>query len=221
MNPSGLFYIRNLEVFYLYITKDEMTMNQNPLQQQIQFITEIDKLKSVIRRSKIIGGTRYENSAEHSWHLAMMAITLQNYAESPVDISKVINMLVVHDIVEIDAGDTFAYDPKGNEDKQERERRAADRIFGLLPEVQAAQIRSLWEEFEEGKTAEARFAMAIDRLQPLLLNYYNSGSSWKENKVKYDQVLKRIRVLETATPKLWHYAVQLIEEARKRGYLIP
>lgn len=196
-------------------------MTLDKLKQQLDFIQEIDKLKSVMRQSRIIGGARCENSAEHSWHLAVMALVLQEYADAETDMGKVIRMVLIHDIVEIDAGDTYAYDEKGNEDKAERERRAAERLFHLLPADQAEEMKSLWEEFEEGVTPEARFALALDRLQPLLLNFSNEGSSWKLHQVRKDQVMKRIRALKDASPVLHQFAVQLLDEAERRQYFTP
>lgn len=182
---------------------------------------EADKLKEILRRSQVTVSKRRENSAEHSWHLALMAFILQEYANTPFELNKVLSMVVVHDLVEIDAGDTFAYDPKGNQDKAAREEAAANRIFHLLPKQQAIQYKALWEEFEAGETVEAKFALALDRLQPVLLNYYNQGSSWKEHQVCKAQVMERIRILEEVSEELWAYAVHLLEDAVQRGYLLP
>ena len=191
------------------------------MHQQLEFIMEADKLKDILRRSQVTGSKRRENSAEHSWHLGLMVFILQEYVKTPVDLNKVLSMVIFHDLVEIDAGDTFAYDDIGNQDKAAREEAAADRIFHLLPEQQAMHYKALWEEFETGETAEAKFALALDRLQPVLLNYYNEGRSWKVHQVRNDQVVERIRVLEQISEELWSYAVHLLEDAVHKGYLLP
>ena len=152
------------------------------LPQQIDFILEIDRLKSVLRRTSLLDHSRRENTAEHSWQIALMAVLLAEYADPQVDINRVVMMLLVHDLVEIDAGDTFIYDEQARVTQADRERRAADRIFGLLPQGQGQRLRALWEEFETRESPEARFASAIDRLQPLLSNYFTKGSSWKKRR---------------------------------------
>lgn len=189
------------------------------LTQQIAFIVEIDKLKSILRQSYLMDRSRRENDAEHTWHLAMMALVLAEHANEQVDLTRVIQMLLVHDLVEIDAGDTFAYDDRGHADKEERERRAADRIFGLLPHDQAMALRSLWDEFEERVTPEARFASAIDRLQPMLHNYYTRGKSWKNHRITSDRVLGRNQHIAEGSAQLWEYARSMIQDAVRRGYL--
>jgi putative hydrolase of HD superfamily len=158
------------------------------LEQQIQFVLEIDKLKSVIRRSYLINGQRRENTAEHSWHLAMLALILAEHANEPVDLLRVLKMVIVHDIVEIDAGDTFLFDTTGAQDKTAREQLAADRLFGLLPEDQAVELRQLWDEFEARETADSHFANALDRLMPLLHNYHAGGRTWQENGIVSSQI---------------------------------
>ncbi|MBW1891807.1 MAG: HD domain-containing protein, partial [Deltaproteobacteria bacterium] len=169
-----------------------MGTDNSRLEKQIQFIIEIDKLKKIVRQTLLTDHSRKENDAEHSWHIALMSVLLSEYAqEKGIDLLHVVTMLLVHDLVEIDAGDTFCYDQKGNADKLERETKAADRIFNILPEDQAASFRSLWDEFEAGKTAEARFAAAMDRLQPLLHNYNTEGGTWKEHRILKDQVIIR------------------------------
>lgn len=189
------------------------------LQQQIEFIMEIDKLKQIIRRSRITGVKRLENDAEHSWHIAVMAILLSEHANDPsVDLKKVLRMLLIHDLVEIDAGDTFAYDVEGHKDKQEREEKAAQRIFGLLPANQAEEYRQLWHEFEERISPEAQYAVAMDRLQPLLLNYFNEGYSWKQNEISSEQVLTYNEQISRGSSKLWDYAQNLIQDAVEKGY---
>lgn len=195
-------------------------MDGERLSQQMAFIVEIDKIKHILRRTMVIGSGRHENDAEHSWHLAVMAVLLAEYAEEAgVDIVRVLKMVIVHDLVEIDAGDTYCYDEEAARDKPERETRAADRIFGLLPDDQARQMRALWDEFEEMTTPEARFANALDRLQPLLLNYHTDGETWQRHGVTSDRVLKRARPLADCTPALWEYAQGLVRDAVERGIL--
>lgn len=191
------------------------------LMKQLEFVREIDKAKSVLRRSLLLDRSRRENDAEHSWHLAVMAILLEEHANEPVDLLKVVKMLLIHDLVEIDAGDTYAYDPEGNRDKEERERRAAERIFGLLPEEQAEEFRGLWEEFEARSTPEARFAAAMDRFQPLMFNSFTEGATWKKHGVTREQVIARNRHIEEGSRTLWHHAEALIEESVRKGYLAP
>ena len=196
-------------------------MSTNRLQQQVQFILEIDKLKSILRRSYLLNQERHENSAEHSWHLAMMAILLNEYANEKVDVSHVLKMVLVHDLVEIDAGDTYCYDADANSDKPEREQKAADRLFALLPEDQGNELRSLWEEFEERATPEAKFANALDRMMPMMHNYYTQGKSWKEHNVVSDNVFERNSVMQHGSEKLWEFTQSLIEDALEKGYLAP
>jgi len=190
------------------------------LQRQIEFIVEIDKLKQVMRQTIITDKSRQENSAEHSWHTAFMAIILLEYAENPqIDVLRVVKMLLIHDLVEIDAGDTFCYDRHAREDQHERELQAATRIFNMLPKDQARQLQSLWEEFERGRTLNARFANALDRLQPLINNYYTHGKAWQKHEVKKHQVVDRNCMIEDGAPKLWRYALKLIEDAVMQGFL--
>ena len=160
------------------------------LEKQMQFILELDKIKSIIRQTYLSDATRKENDAEHSWHIAIMAVVLNEYYED-VDLLKVIKMVLMHDVVEIDAGDTFCYDEKANEDKAEREQKAAERIYHILPSDQAQEYKDLWYEFEEGQTKEAVFANILDRLQPIMLNFKTNGKLWIENNVSQQQVLKR------------------------------
>jgi putative hydrolase of HD superfamily len=194
-------------------------MNSVRLAQQIQFIIEIDKLKQVIRRSYLIGGKRLENSAEHSWHIAVMAMILAEYATEPVDLLRVIKMLLVHDIVEIDAGDTYVYDEASLVSQAERERLAAERLFGLLPEDQAREFDQLRLEFDARQTPEAKFARALDRLMPLLHNYHSQGKSWQENGIRQAQVLALTGIVADGSDELWQFARSLIEEAVVKGYL--
>ena len=189
------------------------------LTQQIAFLLEIDKLKSVLRRSYLVNGTRRENSAEHSWHLSVMAMLLAEHANAPADTLRVLKMLLVHDIVEIDADDTYCYDEVGARDKAEREQSAANRIFSLLPSDQEQEMRGLWDEFEERKTPEAKFAAALDRLMPLLHNYHTQGRSWQENGIVSRQVLERNAYIADGSEDLWRYVHALIEDAVIRGYL--
>lgn len=194
-------------------------MQNNRLNQQILFILEIDRLKHILRQTLLIDGSRRENSAEHSWHLAIMAITLSEYAPAGVDIVRAIKMLLIHDLVEIDAGDTFCYDVKANHNKAEKELQAASRIFGLLPEDQARELRSLWDEFETGETLTAKFAAALDRIQPLLHNQQTKGGTWRIHGIRRDQVMKRVAPVETGAPELWPFVLQLIDDCVAAGYL--
>ena len=194
-------------------------MNET-LEKQIQFIIEIDKLKQIYRRTYLMDSSRKENDAEHSWHLAMLAMLLQKYAKNQkLDILRVIKMVLIHDIVEIDAGDTYLYDEKAASDKAEREQRAADRLFGLLPDEQGRELRALWDEFEEKVTPEAKFATSLDRFQPLLHNYSTKGKSWQEHGVTSDKVLQRCSEIQIGSPTLWEYAEGLIHHAVEKGYL--
>ena len=189
------------------------------LTRQIAFLLEIDKLKSILRRSYLLNGTRRENSAEHSWHLSVMAMLLAEHANAPVDTLRVLKMLLVHDIVEIDADDTYCYDEVGARDKAAREQSAADRIFGLLPADQEQELRGLWDEFEERATPEAKFAASLDRLMPLLHNYHTQGRSWQENGIVSRQVLERNAHIADGSEDLWRYVHALIEDAAAKGYL--
>ena len=165
----------------------------NRLEKQLQFILEIDKVKKIIRQTPLSDASRKENDAEHSWHIALMAYLLQEYAEEPVEVSKVMLMVLIHDLVEIDAGDTYAYDEEGAKTKDERERKAADHIFGMLPEDQGMYLKALWEEFEAYETAEAKYAHLLDNFQPLLLNDAAGGISWTEHQVKKSQIIKEMK----------------------------
>lgn len=194
----------------------------NRLKKQMEFIVEIDKLKYIFRQSALISDGRKENSAEHSWHLGLMAMFLSEYIkDGSVDLLKVIKMVLIHDIVEIDAGDTFAYDEHGYQDKEEREIQAAQRIFNLLPSDQADEIWKLWREFEERRTPEARYAASLDRLQPLLLNYFTQGHTWRMPGVTSEKVYERMAPIRESTPVLWEYAVEIIEDSIAKGYLKP
>ncbi|NJO41269.1 MAG: HD domain-containing protein [Cyanobacteria bacterium RU_5_0] len=189
------------------------------LTQQIQFILEIDRLKQILRQTLLTDGSRRENSAEHSWHIAIMAMVFAEYAPPGVDLSRAIKMLLIHDLVEIDAGDTFCYDVQGNQNKAEREEQAAIRLFGLLPSEQARELRSLWDEFEAQATITAKFAAALDRIQPFLHNRETKGGTWRIHEVTRDQVIKRMLPVETGTPELWDFIQQAIGECVAIGYL--
>jgi putative hydrolase of HD superfamily len=193
-------------------------MTESRLEQQIAFLVEIDRLKHVLRRTSLIGGERRENTAEHSWHVAMIALVLAEYSNVPVDLQRVIKMLLVHDIVEIDAGDTFAFDVTGYLDKAERELVAAERIFGLLPDDQECELRGLWEEFEAGETPEARFANMADRLMPALQNYNNSGGTWREANLDRAMVEHRMEPISAAS-SVYAYVNALIDEAVAHGMI--
>lgn len=197
------------------MTPDETT---DRLGAQLAFLVEIDRLKLIERRSYLADGSRRENSAEHSWHLAMLALVLSEHADARVDLARVVAMVLVHDIVEIDAGDVFAYaDEAAHAAKVERERLAAERIFALLPDDQEPVFRSLWEEYEEGTTETARFAAALDRLQPLLLNVASGGMTWREHGITADRVLERNAPIGEGAPVLWTRARAIIRDAVERG----
>lgn len=183
-----------------------LSFDWDRLQKQMTFLEEIDKLKLIGRQTYLHDGSRKENDAEHSWHLAMMVLLLQEYANEKIDVLKTISMVLIHDIIEIDAGDTYAYDPAGNQTKQERERKAAKRLFPILPEDQAAYVWSLWEEFEEAATPEARFALAVDKVQPTMLNAASGGKSWREHGVCLSQIEKRNESTAAGASALWEYA---------------
>ncbi len=190
------------------------------LDRQFGFIRETDGLKQVVRQSYLADGSRRENDAEHSWHLALMAVLLSEYADKDIDVLRVVTMVLVHDIVELDAGDTYAYDNEGNATKREREVKAAERIFNILPEDQAAYLRSLWDEFEGQDTKEAKFANTLDKLQPLMLNDASGGKSWKEHGVKLSQVLNRNKNTAEGSKELWEYAKEnFIEPNVEKGML--
>ena len=192
------------------------------IRRQIEFVVEIDKLKRVYRRTYVMDESGRENDAEHSWHLAMMAMLLaEHVAGDEVDLLRVVKMVLIHDLVEIDAGDTFCYDAEAARTKAAREQAAAVRIFNILPADQAAGIRSLWDEFEARNTLEARYAAAIDRLQPMLHNYFTKGRAWLEHGVTADQVLERNRHMAEGAPALWQVAEALVRDAVDKGYLAP
>ncbi|MFG6394825.1 MAG: HD domain-containing protein [Lachnospiraceae bacterium] len=190
------------------------------MDRQFNFLRETDGLKQIVRQSYLADGSRKENDAEHSWHLAIMAVLLSEYADKDIDVLRVITMVLIHDIVELDAGDTYAYDTAGNATKREREVKAADRIFNMLPKDQAAYLRDIWEEFEACSTKEAAFANTLDKLQPLMLNDASCGKSWKEHGVKLPQVLNRNKNTAEGSEELWQYAMKnFIEPNVKNGIL--
>lgn len=195
-------------------------MTPDRLAQQMAFIIEADNLKNIFRQSYISDESRRENDAEHSWHLSLMAITLYEHANDPeLDLLKILRMVIIHDIVEIDAGDTYIYDEAHKQDQAEREQKAADRLFGLLPDDQTTLFRSVWDEFEEGKTPEARFAKAIDRLHPMLLNYLAGGKTWSKHGVVASQVRDINQKIGDGSDTLWAYAQDLIQKAIGSGTL--
>ncbi|OXB08069.1 HD domain-containing protein [Flavobacterium pectinovorum] len=194
-------------------------MNTEDLLNQIAFIKEIDKVKYIQRKTKLFNSDRNENDAEHSWHLALMTIVLAEHSNEPIDVLKVVKMVLIHDIVEIDSGDVFIYDSEKNHCNTDEERLAANRIFGLLPKNQAEELIAIWEEFEAGETNEAKFAKAMDRLEPLLQNTSNNGGTWKEFDVKYDKVYEKKSVIKEGSEIVWNYAESLINESVAKGIL--
>ncbi|MGI5268475.1 HD domain-containing protein [Nonomuraea sp. CA-218870] len=192
---------------------------EDRLTDQIAFAVEIDKLKRIIRRNLLMDGSRRENDAEHSWYVATLAMVLGEHAPPGTDLQRVVAMLLVHDLVEIDAGDTFVYDPVAVAAQTEAERAAADRIFALLPGEQGARLRRLWEEFEERETPEARFARALDRFAPILANHHTEGGTWRLFKVTAAQVMEKVRLIEEGAPSLGAYARALVEESVAKGHL--
>ncbi|WP_261815324.1 HD domain-containing protein [Vibrio gallicus] len=197
-----------------------MMSPENRLDQQLSMLMELDQLKSVLRRTRVKSANgREENSAEHSWHVATMALLIQEHANSEVDIATVLKMLLLHDIVEIDAGDTFVYDTVASQQQQQNELQAADRLFGLLPKDQSQTLRAVWDEFEAAETENAKFAKALDRFIPMLLNYHNNGQSWVEHGVKRSQVIAINGRIEQGSKTLWNKALQMINEAVQNGWL--
>ncbi|MBE9139785.1 HD domain-containing protein [Nodosilinea sp. LEGE 07088] len=194
-------------------------MTHQRLQQQIAFVVEIDRLKQVLRQTQLMDASRRENSAEHSWHLAMMALVLAEYAPRGVDLQQAMQQVLIHDLVEIDAGDTFCYDAAGHDDKAERERQAADRIFGLLPAPEGLRLRQLWDEFEAQTTPTARFAASLDRIQPLLHNWQTGGGTWKQHGISRAQVMTRMAPVEQGAPELWPLVLDIIDASITAGYL--
>jgi len=194
-------------------------MQPDHLSKQISFIQEIDKIKYIQRKTKLFNSDRPENDAEHSWHLAMMTMVLAGHSDTPIDVLKVLKMVLIHDIVEIDAGDTFIYDTLKSHSNTDNERKAAIRIFGLLPKEQGDELIAIWEEFETGATNEAKFAKSMDRLEPLLQNASNNGGTWKEFDVDYHQVYEKKKVIKEGSTTLWNYAENLLLESVDKGIL--
>ena len=192
-------------------------MDKERFEKQLAFILEADKEKNILRQTHLTGHGRQENDAEHAWHMAMMIYLLKEYANEEIDLAKTMMMALIHDIVEIDAGDTYAYDEAALATQKEREEQAAERIFGLLPKYQQEELRNLFEEFEENQTAEARFAHAMDNFQPLLLNHANNGGDWREHQVTRTQVMKRQSKTKLGSEEVWAYTEKLIEENIKKG----
>lgn len=194
-------------------------MNKENLLKQIEFIKEIDKIKYIQRKTRLFNSDRYENDAEHSWHLAMMALVLSEHSNEDVDMLKVIKMVLIHDIVEIDSGDVFFYDTNNNHTNTEEELKAAHRIFGMLPDNQAKELIKLWEEFEAAETAEAKFAKSIDRFEPLLQNASNKGGTWQEYDVSYQMVHDKKGNIKDGSNVIWEYAEGLLNDSVQKGYL--
>jgi putative hydrolase of HD superfamily len=202
--------------------ENECEMDLNRLEQQIGFIREADKLKTIHRQTLLTDASRRENDAEHSWHLALMALLLSEYANGrDLNLLHVVRMVLIHDLVEIDAGDTYCYDEAGYRDKTQRETAAARRIFNLLPPDQAAEIRALWDEFEAAETPESKFANALDRLQPLMHNVFTDGQMWKRHGIVKSQVVDRNRKIADGALDLWTFAREMIEKAVNNGHLAP
>lgn len=191
------------------------------LKKQLKFILVIDNMKNIFRRNLLADGSRRENDAEHSWSLAMLAMLFEEYSAEKVDMEKTLKIALVHDLVEVYAGDTFAYDLKGNEDKLERETKAAQKLFEILEPEQGGEIRDLWNEFEEKKTPEARYANAIDRVQPLINNYMTDGYTWKDGDVHAPQIYKRNEIVRTAAPELWELVEGIVDDSIESGILKP
>lgn len=190
------------------------------LEKQLALLIELDQLKSVLRRTRVKSADgRLENSGEHSWHVALMVVLMQEHANAPVDITRVMKMLLIHDVVEIDAGDTFVYDVAASKEQEEKEFRAAQRLFGMLPSDQGEELLALWHEFEAAQSNDAKYAKALDRLIPMLLNYHNDGQSWKENGVTREQALTINKRIEFGSVTLWDKAKELIEDATENGWL--
>ena len=197
-------------------------MNEQEIQrftEQIKFLVEMDKMKNIYRRTRVLHEDRSENDAEHAWHLAMLALVLSEYANEPVDLKTVLATVLIHDVVEIDAGDTYAYDTEGYTTKEAREKKAADRLFGMLPADQRTYLRRLWDEFEAQSTPEARFANSLDRVQPLLLNYCKHGETWVQNGIRREQVEARNQPTYDGSKVLGDLAMELIRRAAEEGLL--
>ena len=196
------------------------SINGERFKRQIEFILEADKLKNVSRRTTLLDRSRQENSAEHSWHIALTLLVLSEYAdEDNLALLQVIKLLLAHDLVEIDADDTYCYDEIGGRDQKMRETKAADRIFNILPPDQAAAFRALWDEYEGKDTPESKFANALDRLQPFLHNYFTRGHTWQKHGIRKNQVIARMQPVDDGSHLLWDYVSSLIDDAVEKGYL--
>ncbi len=196
-----------------------MTLDMNRIKQQIDFIERLDQLKQVLRQNLVMDESRRENSAEHSWHIATMAMVLAEYAPQALDQLRVLKMLLLHDVIEIEAGDTFCFDLEGNKDKEARERRAADQLFSMLPVDQAGEFRGIWDEFETGETAEAGFANSLDRFQVLLQNLNTRGGTWRIHAIEKARVIQRMLPIKEGAPALWPLVESYLEEACAQGLL--
>ena len=216
--PLGAFYATPFAP-YLCGTSTPTIMAFEHLLRQIAFIHEIDKLKYILRTTRLFNSDRRENDAEHSWHLATMALVLAEHANQPVDLLRVVKMLLIHDVVEIDAGDIFLFDTAINHANTQAERKAAERIFGLLPPAQAAEFTAAWEEFEAGRSPEAQFARAIDRLEPILQNVSNGGGTWREFGVSYEKVVLKTGTMALGSQTLWDFAQTLLNDLAEKGIL--
>ncbi len=192
----------------------------NDLEKQIKFILEIDKMKNVFRRTYICDGSRNENDAEHSWHLAVMAIILKDYFDKDINLLHVIEMVLIHDLVEVYAGDTYLYDETGNADRVDREQKAADKLFAMLPENQCKEFMDLWHEFEAKETKESKFAGVLDRFQPLLLNYMNKGNTWQQNNIHSEQLIEKQKIILDGPEEIADLFRKIINDAIDKGYLI-
>jgi len=198
---------------------DTIDINYNQrLEKQLNFIIEIDKVKHILRKSKLFDGNRFENDAEHSWTICIMAFLLKEYSNFSINLEKVILMLLIHDIVEIDAGDTFLYSAERN-NVHDIEKKAAERIFGLLDNDQKDYLMNLWDEFEEKETNEAKFASIFDRLEPLLQNYINEGFNWKKYNITYDMIIKNNKHIENGSKEIWEFVLKILDKALEKGYL--
>lgn len=197
---------------------DDFLVNTRLLK-DIDFIVELDRMKTILRQTSLITEDRREDDAQHSWHISVMAMVLSEYANEKIDTFRVIKMLLIHDLVELYAGDTFCYDKTANQDKKEREMAAADQIFGMLDEDKAIEMRALWDEFEDGETPEAIFAASMDRLQPMLNNYHNSGGTWKKFDVPQSDIYKRIAPVKKSSDELWTFVEYMLEDALEKGLI--
>ena len=212
--------LKKIESISVKVDQDLLPGQSKRFIQQIEFMLEIDKLKHILRKTILMDRSRQENSAEHSWHIAVTAFLFSEYAkEQEIDLCRVMKMLLVHDLVEIDAGDTYCYDNQGRQDQARREQKGAERIFNMLPSDQARSFRGLWDEFEDRNTPESRYANALDRFQPFLNNYFTEGQTWRENHVTSGQVMSRMQPVLDGAPVLGKFVKILIDDAVRKGYL--